>query len=1146
MRLAEVKQLVAATAGVSELLDALRAPVSASVPVSVQGASGSLPAFVISALFDAADTTVLCITPDADSAASLESDLEQVHEDLDDVLFFPPTGYKPFDKEQLHDPAGLITRADALQALVQDSRRMIVTSAEAIFEKVPERRTLEEESVRVKVGDTWKPEDLIDHLVRHAFEHVEFIEEPGQLALRGGILDVYPFAGDFPFRLEFFGDEVDSIREIDIHTQRSVSRVRECYLVPNLERPGAAAGPYAPLFDFLGEDAIVVTVDEQLLDEKLDDLYSSAGASRTEALETTGGAAGGKAGAEDEEGHEDRPYVASLPEVADLYLDRKTFRSRQSQFRRVGFGSAFGDKKGASVSIGGRPQPSFNSSIKLLKKQLAILTDQQIKTIILCDSHGQLGRLQDLLERELSSMPLGLRLDSLHEGFELAAAGVAVYTDHQIFDRYHRPSTRRRAKRKGGISLRELRNLTPGDFVVHVDYGIGRFAGLKKIRVRDRYQESVRLEYRDDDVLYVNINALHKLHRYTGKEGHHPRLTKLGSGQWEKTKARTKKRVKDIARDLIKIYARRLSTPGYAFPPDTLWQREMEASFQYEDTPDQGTAAEAVKSDMERPTPMDRLVCGDVGFGKTEIAVRAAFKAVQDGKQVALLVPTTILASQHNETFNERLGRYPVSVEMISRFRSKQDQQKVLAGLERGEVDIVIGTHRLTSKDIRFKNLGLIIIDEEQRFGVAAKEKLRALRAEVDTLTLTATPIPRTLQFSLMGARDLSIVATPPPNRQPIATEIHTFDKHLIRDAIRFELSRNGQVFFIHNRVQSIEEVSAMLRSLLPDVRIQVAHGQMKPSTLERVMFDFKKGKFDVLVSTNIIENGLDIANANTMIINRADRFGLAELHQLRGRVGRSNRKAFCYLLVPTIHGLTREARQRLQAVEEFSDLGSGFNLAMRDLDIRGAGAMLGAEQSGFIEDVGFETYHRILDEAVQELRSQEFSDVFKGAPPPKAAETSVDLEEDALIPDNYLSDSVERLNMYRRISEASTVDSLEGIREELDDRFGSPPPEVDNLMIAMELRILGQNLRLTRVAVKNERLFLTIPKTDDDPHFYETIFHPLLAAAADLQRRYVVKESRKGLTRIIVQEVERLDDAIEILRTIESSVSPTAADALA
>ncbi len=1125
MDLRDIRQRVIESRPFQDLVSAVEAGADS---LTLKAAAGSLPSFVISGLLDAIDRTILCVLPDADAAAFLASDLEQVHPDLPQILAFPPTGYKPYDDEQIHEAAGLITRADTLQSLLEDQRRVVVASADALVEKVPDRNHLLEEAVRIRTGDTWKPTALVEHLVGHDFEPVEFIEQPGQLAIRGGILDVYPFSGDFPVRIEFFGDEIDSVREIDIHTQRSVSKIEQTVLTPNLERPSNHGGRFSTFFDFLPDNTLLIAYAEDIVTDRLDALCQDASDARAERLES-------------------EPDVALRP-APELFMDSETYANRTDRFQRLHVGASFGaDRAGTAIDFRSRPQPSFNSTIGLLRERLTELINQKVKPVIVCDSPGQRARLEELLDVESGRLPVVLRVDSLHEGFELPDSAIALYTDHQIFDRYHRPSTRRRARKRGGLSLRELRNLNPGDFVVHIDYGVGRFAGLKKIRVRDRYQEAVRLEYRDDDVLYVNINALYKLHRFTGKEGHQPKLTKLGSGQWEKTKARTKKRVKDIARDLIKIYARRLATPGYAYPPDTLWQNEMEASFQYEDTPDQAAAADAVKSDMEKPTPMDRLVCGDVGFGKTEIAVRAAFKAVQDGKQVAVLVPTTILAAQHFDTFTERLGRYPVRVESISRFRSRAEQKDVAERLKRGDVDVVIGTHRVTSKDIRFKDLGLVIIDEEQRFGVSAKEKLRALRAEVDTLTLTATPIPRTLQFSLMGARDLSIVATPPPNRQPILTEIHTFDKHLIRDAIEYELSRQGQVFFIHNRVQSIEEMSGTLRNLLPGVRIQVAHGQMKASLLERVMFDFKHKKFDVLVSTNIIENGLDIGNANTIVIDRADRFGLAELHQLRGRVGRSNRKAYCYLLVPSIRSLTREARQRLQAVEEFSELGSGFNLAMRDLDIRGAGAMLGAEQSGFIEDVGFDTYQKILDEAVQELRSEEFANIFKDAPPPRPSrDTTVDLDVDALIPDDYLEDNVERLNIYRRISEVARPEDLDELRAELEDRFGAAPQQVDNLFDAMRLRILGQTLRLPRIVYKNERLFLSMPDAAEDAHFHDQVLYPLLEAVASLDHRYVIKESRGGKTRIIIQEVPSPELGISLLDRLSAAATTAAPKAAA
>ena len=1109
-----------ATSDFCEAVVAWSRAAEAAYPASLElkGAVGSIPAFVLYGLMQQTDRPLACILPDADAAAYLHSDLEQLHEKPEDLLLFPPSGQKPYDQEQIADPAPLIRRADVLQQLGDTFAGVVVTSVEALFECVPPPDAVQHETLVIAVGEEIAPQMLVERLVGQGFERIEFVEQPGELAWRGGILDVYPFAGDYPLRIEFFGDEIDSIREFDAHSQRSISRLTTARIVPNLERPSDASTGYASLSEYLPENTLLATFDTGRLAEHANALFKHAD-ELYEHAQT----------ADPDQSH---------PDPAARYLDGDRLTAALLAFPRLRFG-VFSDD-GASIEplhatalrLAARPQPPFHGNIEQLRRQIAENAQRHVETFILCDSRGQEARLYDLLEDQIEERQLKLMVESLHEGFEVAALGLAVYTDHQIFNRYHRPTTRKR-RRQGGLSLRELKNLHPGDFVVHIDYGIGKFAGLQKITVREKQQEAVRIHYAGDDVLYVNVNALYKLHKYTGKEGHQPRLTKLGSGQWERTKTRTKKRIKDIARDLILLYARRKSSKGYAFEADSVWQREMEAAFEFEDTPDQATAAEAVKGDMEAGVPMDRLVCGDVGFGKTEVAVRAAFKAAQEGKQVAVLVPTTVLARQHYETFKKRLDRFPIRVEMLSRFRTAAELKKIVKDLENGKVDIAVGTHRLVSKDVQFKELGLLIIDEEQRFGVGVKERLRQMRVNVDTLTLTATPIPRTLQFSLMGARDLSIISTPPPNRQPILTEIHSFDKDLIRDAIIYEISRGGQVFFIHNRVQSIEEFSAMLRDLVPDVRIQVGHGQMPPARLERVMMGFIDKKFDVLVSTSIIENGLDISNANTIIIHHAQRFGLAELHQLRGRVGRSDRKAFCYLLVPSIHTLTREARQRLQAVEEFSDLGSGFQIAMRDLDIRGAGNLLGGEQSGFIAEVGYETYHKILDEAVQELRYEEFHDLFKDAPAPRPDETTVDVAEDAFIPEFYLSNHLERLSLYRRISEAATGAALGEVRTEMNDRFGPVPDEVDNLLRAAEIKLLGQALRLPKVQFKNRRLFLEMPTQDADPHFYQHVFYPLLEKLNDLDRRYVLKESKNKKLRAIVQDAPDLDAARSVLEQL-------------
>ncbi|PQJ35008.1 transcription-repair coupling factor [Salinibacter sp. 10B] len=1130
MSLSSIANRIETTAAVSRLrawasdaVDGSDSPV-----LHVTGAAGSLPAFLLYHIHKTPGAPLCCLVPDEDAAAYLQSDLEQLVTDPEeDILRVPATRKTPYDPEQMSDSTPLIERADALQRLAEGFTGLLVTSVDAVGELVPPPEAVQNETLTVETGEEISMDALVERLVDQGFSPVEFVDEPGQLARRGGILDVFPYAGSYPVRVDFFGDEIDGLREFDPETQRSVSRLTTARLVPNLERENAARGSI-PLFEYLPEDVILATVDETQLREGAQAQYDEA----VEAYEDR------KEELSEDEDAEESPDDLTPPD--ERFLDGEHFAAALDRHPRLLFGTfaASTQTNGTpkeTLDLEADPQPSFNSDMDVVRDRLQENGDRDLDTFILCDSHGQSSRLRDLLESEIDHGWARLVVESLHEGFELPAASLAVYTDHQIFNRYHRPSTKKRKKYSGGMSLRDIKNLTPGDFVVHVDHGIGKFAGLKQITVRDKQQEAVRLNFADNDILYVNVNALHKLNKYTGKEGHSPTLTKLGSGQWEKTKERTKSKVKDIARDLIKLYAKRKASDGYAFSSDTTWQREMEASFEFEDTPDQAEAAEAVKRDMEEPVPMDRLVCGDVGFGKTEVAVRAAFKAVQDGKQVAMLVPTTILAQQHHETFSRRLERFPVNVEVLSRFRTQAEQTEVLKKLEKGQVDVIIGTHRITSDDIEFDDLGLLIIDEEQRFGVKTKEKLRKMRASIDTLTLTATPIPRTLQFSLLGARDLSLIKTPPPNRQPINTEIHTFDQDLIRDAIVYETSRGGQVFFIHNRVKTINEVAEMVRAMVPDVRVGVGHGQMSASELEDVMVDFLTEKLDVLVSTSIIENGVDISNANTMIINHAgSHFGLSELHQLRGRVGRSQRKAFCYLLVPSIHSLTDDARERLKAVEQFSDLGSGFDIAMRDLDIRGAGSLLGAEQSGFVEDVGYEMYHKILDQAMKELREEEFEEVFDGEAVPPGPETSVDVEEDAYIPDEYVRDNTERLNLYRRISDAPDETTLVDLLDELEDRFGDVPDPVENLLTGAQLRLLGERLRMPKVVYKNERLFLYLPSENADPYFYEEVFHPLLEKLSLLDREYVMKDDVEGgLMRAIVQDVSTLNDALHVMEDL-------------
>ncbi len=1074
----------------------------------IQGAPGSLPAFLVRHAWTAG-RPIVCLLPDLEDARLLHGDLTELG--LPSLLY-PPFGHTPYDREQVEDTAPTVRRLDVLQQLVASDRTLVTTGFQAVFERMPAPEKTANESLTIHTEERLPPEKLINQLTSKGFVRVPFVREAGEIAWRGGIVDVFPFSGGLPLRLEFFGNEVESIREFDAISQRSISRLEVARIVP---RPTDVSRdiPWVSLLDCLDEGTLLVLFDEPRLKEMAETLWSET---------------------------QERYTVASIsdpdcPVPETRYLSPQAFLGICEANTRICFDS-FGSAT-TTFQVNGRAQPSFGGHMKTVRSDF--VSSDRKHTYIVCDSTAQQKRLQSLLEEVQDTGRLTLLVASLHRGFSLPDIGLAIYTDHEIFGRYFRPRARK-VSRTGGIRLQELQDFKPGDFIVHREYGIGKFTGFRTITVKGRKQEAVRLIYARDDVVYVNVNALHKLSKYAGKDGQVPSLTRLGTGQWERAKGRAKKRIKDIARDLIHLYARRKSAQGHAFAGDSVWQRELEASFPWQDTPDQYETAEAVKRDMEAAAPMDRLVCGDVGFGKTEIAVRAAFKAVQDGKQVAILVPTTVLAQQHYLTFCKRLALFPVRVEVLSRRISGAAARKLLADVKLGMVDILVGTHRLVSNDVAFQDLGLLIVDEEQRFGVRIKEKLREMRVNVDTLTLTATPIPRTLQFSLIGARDLSIMGTPPPNRQPIHTEIHSSNWSLVRDAIFYEVNRGGQVFFVHNRVRSIGEVLSRLQALLPGVRLASGHGQMPARKLERTMTHFVNHKFDVLVCTSIIENGLDISNANTIIIDRAHMFGLAEIHQLRGRVGRSDRKAYCYLLVPSVHDLSRDARQRLQAVEQFSDLGSGFHLAMRDLDIRGAGNILGGEQSGFIADLGLSTYYQMLEEAVQELRTEDFSGLFKDIDTPPMGDTLVDLEINASLPKAYVESDLERLALYRRIGEAADQDVLSSLEDELRDRFGPLPKPAKHLMLGARMRLIGQVLRLPRIAFRNQRLFLQLPDSSADQRFYTIIFEPLLQELDALTHPHVLKESKTGKMRAIVQRVPSVGIAHSILcRLAAASVSP-------
>ncbi len=994
---------------------------------------------------------------------------------------------------------------ETLRMTIDQEVRCLVLTSEALLRPVPTAKTIRQKILHITSGEEIEFGALAKQLEEYGFLKEDFVQTAGEFAVRGGIFDVYPFAGDHPIRLEFFGDRIESIREFDPLSQRSIKELAAAAIVPNLL--GHDAGTeQGSVLDLVHESALMILVDPEAIFAQLDKPSSDG-----EALSKTS-------------------IVQNLSRFRMLYVYTLTPRGEDV------------------INFGMTPQPAFNGSMIHLRQHLGGLQLAGYSILFTCDSASEQNRLQDLLNsNQLSDSKVDLdpsRIeyshDALHEGFSDPEQKIAVFTEHQIFGRLKRRGKIGRSKFRG-LAQGEVEQLRKGDYVVHIDYGIGVYDGLKKIKVRNIEQEVVKVLYAEKDVLYVNFNYLHKLQKYSSKEGHVPKLTRLGSGEWDKIKARTRKRIQDIARDLIQIYAKRRMVQGFAFAPDAPWQKELEASFMYEDTFDQARSTRDVKADMEATFPMDRLICGDVGFGKTEVAVRAAFKAVLNGKQVAILVPTTILAMQHYNTFLDRTSRYGTRVQMLSRFKTKKEQQGLLQELEAGSIDIVIGTHRLLSKDVRIKNLGLLIIDEEHRFGVTAKEKMRALKTEVDTLTLTATPIPRTLHFSLLGARDLSIIATPPRNRLPVITEITTYNEEVIREAVIKEHQRNGQVYFVHDRVHDIEEVTAKVQKTVPGIRVRFAHGRMSGHELEEVMLAFYQKKFDVLVSTKIIESGLDVPNANTIIINRADRFGMAELYQLRGRVGRSNIQAYAFLLIPPISSLPRATVQRLQAVEEHTDLGAGFHLAMRDLEIRGAGNLLGAEQSGFIETMGFETYTRILEDAVAELKENEFKNIFtqEELEQRRKEETTVDADIEAIIPEDYIQNPTERLDVYRKLYGVKTKAQLLEISDELRDRFGKYPAEVDNLVRIVEIKLAAARHGFVRVQVEEERFILDFPP-ETDSFFYEGDFFQRLMESISTTKggRQRLQQDEKSL-RLVVHSPQSsgnsLDQTLDYLHSLDA-----------
>ncbi|MTI20494.1 transcription-repair coupling factor [Fulvivirga sp. RKSG066] len=1084
--------------------------------IQIKGLSGSIDALLVAALYQINHQNHLIVLHDKEEAAYFHNDLQNLLGSKE-ILFFPTSYKRPYEFEETEN-ANVLMRAEILNRVNHkaSSGELIVTYPEALTEKVINKKSLTKNTFSAKVGEQVDVQFLAELLQSYDFEKADFVYEAGQFAVRGGIIDVFSYAHDLPYRIELFGNEIDSIRTFDPNSQLSVDSVKEINLIPNVQTKLIHEDRQGFL-DFLPNNTKVWFKDYQQTLDVIDKYFEKAQESFDTVLKESG-----------------NTKIVLSPE--DLFEVSKTFIKQATDLQKVEFGNRFYLKTDHTFQFDSEPQPSFNKNFELLVQNVSENRDKDLVTLISSESQKQLERLHSIFEEvDPHTRFQGINI-SLRAGFIDKTLKIACYTDHQLFERFHRYKTKDKHSKSKALTLKELRTLQPGDFVTHIDYGIGKFAGLEKREVNGREQEAIRLIYRDDDLLYVSIHSIHKISKYTGKEGTPPSISKIGSPEWENKKKSVKKKVADIAKDLINLYAKRKQAPGYAFTKDSFLQAELESSFVYEDTPDQASATEAVKEDMEQQHPMDRLVCGDVGFGKTEVAIRAAFKAVTDNKQVAVLVPTTILAMQHYRTFKERLSNFPVEVEYINRFKTTKQIRDTLKRVKEGKTDILIGTHRIVGKDVDFTDLGLMIIDEEQKFGVKVKEKLKELRVNVDALTLTATPIPRTLHFSLMGARDLSIISTPPPNRQPVTTELHTFNEEIMRDAISFELRRGGQVFFVHNRVKDIDSIANIILKLVPDARVGVAHGQMDGAVLEKSMLKFIEGEYDVLVSTNIIESGLDIPNANTIIINSAHMFGLSDLHQMRGRVGRSNKKAFCYLLTPPTIGLSSDARKRLSTLEEFSDLGDGFKVAMRDLDIRGAGNLLGAEQSGFISDLGFDMYHKILDEAVQELKQTEFKDLFvkelSETTKVLVQDCNVETDLEVLIPDDYVGNISERLNLYSKLDNLKTEEKLEKFTSSMVDRFGPLPDSVKELIETVRLRWLAEELGFEKVSLKNEKMKCYFVSSDNEEYFKSEIFGSILGYVQTRPKKCRLKDLKNKLL-LVVDEVLSVNEAKSILNQI-------------
>lgn len=1081
--------------------------------ISVKGSAGSAVSILAAELFLTQNKTILYLADDKEDALYINAEMEDLL-GKDNILYFPATHLEPYQIEKTQN-ANLVLRTEVINKLNSGkSPKVIVAFIGAMSEKVLKKEDFKAISHHIKVGDQLDF-DFVDELLNHyQFNQTDFVSEPGEFSVRGGIVDVFSFSNEKPFRITFFGNEVESIRTFDIESQLSLEKIDEFQLVSNMNF--SVSGSKVSFFELLPEDSFIVSKNLYLSARRIKEFHEKA----LEKYETLS-----------------KDIKHRSPD--ELFISEGEFQNKLIKFKTIDFSSQhFKLPKSQIIELNQTQQPSFHKNFELLIQDLEEKQGQGFDTWISFSSEKQKERLQSIFEELQHEIPFKSFKSELHEGFVDSDNKILIYTDHQIFDRYQRYKSKDGFAKSEQLTLKDLMSLKVGDYIAHIDHGIGKFMGLVKVNNDGKIQECFKLSYKNGDLLYVSIHSLHKISKYNGPDGKEIVLSKLGSPAWKSLKQKTKARVKQIAFDLIKLYAERKTAKGFQYSPDSYLQNELEASFLYEDTPDQEKATLDVKKDMENEGVMDRLICGDVGFGKTEVAIRAAFKAATDGKQVAILVPTTILAFQHYRSFKERLKDFPVNISYMNRFRTAKQKSETKEGLKNGKIDIVIGTHQLVGKDIQFKDLGLLIIDEEHKFGVSVKDKLKTLKTNVDTLTLTATPIPRTLQFSLMAARDLSVIKTPPPNRQPVDTSIIGFSEEIIRDAVSYELQRDGQVYFINNRIENLKDIAGLIQRLVPDARVITGHGQMDGKQMETNILDFMEGKFDVLVSTTIIESGVDVPNANTIFINDAQRFGMADLHQMRGRVGRSNRKAFCYLITPPFDMMTSDARKRLEAIEQFSDLGSGFQIAMKDLEIRGAGDLLGAEQSGFINEMGFETYQKMMQEALEELKDDEnFENLFENEEDrnklfKSTKEVNIDTDLELMLPDDYVSSTEERLSLYQKLADIQSAKELEQFENELIDRFGTLPDEAINLLKSVELKWLAAEIGFDKLVVKNKVFLGYFPANPQDKFYQSEKFKKIIAYLTQNPADATLKEKNNQLM-MRKDNVKNVDDVNLVLNRI-------------